>query len=99
MAALAAGPVKTYKLDASSEGCTGLFYRQRSASGAFATVSDSAWPRNGAIIKGVEVVPGWVQLQARASAAGAVAWWRGAPPLPTAPPPPWRGVAALLHRA
>jgi len=53
---------KTWKLDASSEGCTGLFYRTRKADGSFATDKDPQWPRNGFVFKGTEVVPGWVQL-------------------------------------
>jgi hypothetical protein len=57
-----AAPVKTYRLDASSEGCTGLFYRKRLDNGSFATDGDKAWPRNGFVFKGVEAEPGWVQL-------------------------------------
>lgn len=34
---------KTWKLDASSEGCTGLFYRTRKADGSFATDKDPQW--------------------------------------------------------
>lgn len=100
MSALAAGPVRTYKLDASSEGCTGLFFRQRSASGAFSTVSESAWPRNGAIIRGVEAVPGWVQLEARAARwpRSSRAACGGAMPLVTTPPPA-AAVAPRTHRA
>jgi len=72
---------KTWKLDASSEGCTGLFYRTRKADGSFATDKDPQWcvsarcashdslthcrPRNGFVFKGTEVVPGWVQLAVR----------------------------------
>ena len=60
-----AAPVKTYRLDASSEGCTGLFFRKRLENGSFATDGDKEWPRNGFEFKGAEAEPGWVQLQDR----------------------------------
>ena len=60
--AMAAPAAKTYRLDASSEGCTGLFFRKRLDNGSFATDGDSAWPRNGFVFQGVEKEPGWVQL-------------------------------------
>ena len=62
---MAAPAPKTYKLDASSEGCTGLFFRRRGADGSFSTDGDKAWPRNGFVFKGVEAEPGWVQLADR----------------------------------
>jgi hypothetical protein len=55
---------KTYKLDAASEGCTGVFYRKKLPDGSFATDGDKDWPRNGFVFKGVEAQPGWVQLSA-----------------------------------
>jgi len=57
-----ASAAKTYKLDASSEGCTGLFFRKRSAYGSFSTDGDRNWPRNGFVFQGVEEVKGWVRL-------------------------------------
>ena len=60
--ASAAPVAKKYRLDASSEGCTGLFFRQRSPEGNFSTDGDKAWPRNGFEFTGVEAEPGWVQL-------------------------------------
>jgi hypothetical protein len=63
--AMAAPVVKTYRLDASSEGCTGLFFRKKLSNGSFATDGDSNWPRNGFVFQGVEAEPGWVQLSDR----------------------------------
>lgn len=57
-----ASAAKTYKLDASSEGCTGLYFRKRNADGSFSTDGDVKWPRNGFVFQGVEEVPGWVRL-------------------------------------
>ena len=42
---------KTYKLDASSEGCTGLFFRKRNSDGSFSTDGDGKWPRNGFVFQ------------------------------------------------
>ena len=61
--AMASSPQpKTYRLDASSEGCTGLSFRKRLDNGSFATDGDRDWPRNGFVFQGVEAEPGWVQL-------------------------------------
>jgi hypothetical protein len=57
-----AAAAKQYRLDASSEGCTGLFWLSRSAEGNFATERASDWPRNGFVFMGVEAEKGWVQL-------------------------------------
>ena len=43
--------VKTYKLDASSEGCTGLYFRKRNSDGSFSTDGDVKWPRNGFVFQ------------------------------------------------
>lgn len=49
-----------YKVDASSEGCTGMFWRSKPDMGA--TKSDPNWPRNGTVIEAREPAehPGWV---------------------------------------
>lgn len=64
MSASPAGTAKRYRLDASAEGCTGLFFRKKTATG-FATDGDGNWPRNGFVFQGKEVEPGWVQLLVR----------------------------------
>jgi hypothetical protein len=43
--------LRALKLDASGEGCTGMFWRTRPEMGA--TSSRSDWPRNGASLVGV----------------------------------------------
>lgn len=49
---------RRYRVDASHEGCSGLFYRSKPG-----VVSNAqGWPRNGAIVRGVEEVPGWLKL-------------------------------------
>jgi hypothetical protein len=49
---------RLYRVDASHEGCSGLFYRSKPG-----VVSNAqGWPRNGAIVRGVEEVPGWLKL-------------------------------------
>lgn len=59
---MAAPAVKKWRLDASSEGCTGLYYRRRMDDGGFITDGDPNWPRNGFVFSGVEAAPGFVQL-------------------------------------
>lgn len=59
--AMAAPAPKKYRLDASSEGCTGLYFRMRTEQG-FCNDPDKNWPRNGYTFMGVEAEPGWVQL-------------------------------------
>lgn len=41
----------TWKVDASANGCTGMFWRSKPEMGA--THNSQDWPRNGAILKGV----------------------------------------------
>ncbi len=51
------------KIDASAEGCTGMFWRTKPEMSA--TSNDPSWPRNGAVHKGVwEVHNGekWVKF-------------------------------------
>lgn len=62
-AAAAAAGLKTWKVDASAEGCTGMFWR--TAPVMSATSSDSSWPRNGALHKGALSTEhaGWVQFE------------------------------------
>jgi hypothetical protein len=47
---MAANPVKI-KIDASAEGCSGMYWRTKPAMDA--TSSDPSWPRNGAIHEGI----------------------------------------------
>ncbi len=56
-----AGTLKTFKIDASAEGCSGMFWRTKPDMNA--TSSDPNWPRNGAIHKGVVAEPGWVKFE------------------------------------
>eukprot|EP00045_Choanoeca_perplexa_P014983 m.180605 g.180605 ORF g.180605 m.180605 type:complete len:92 (+) comp16858_c1_seq2:903-1178(+) len=55
--------LKTFKMEASAQGCTGMFWRSKPSMSS--TVSDSSWPRNGDLIKGrySEEHPGWVQFE------------------------------------
>jgi hypothetical protein len=57
-----ASAAKQYRLDASSEGCTGLYWRRRTEDGRFCTDGDPDWPRNGFVFTGEEKEPGWVQV-------------------------------------
>jgi hypothetical protein len=54
--------LNTYKLDASANGCTGMFWRTGPVMDN--TSKDSSWPRNGAILHGWEPEnhSGWVQF-------------------------------------
>jgi hypothetical protein len=58
---LQTGPAnsKLYRVDASHEGCSGLFYRSRPG----VVSNDQGWPRNGAIVRGTEEKPGWLKLE------------------------------------
>ena len=51
-----------WRVDASANGCTGMFWRSKPEMGA--TTSDSDWPRNGAVLNGHESAehPGCVQF-------------------------------------
>ncbi|CAN0365447.1 unnamed protein product [Pylaiella littoralis] len=53
---------KTFKLDASGGGCSGMFWRSKPEMSA--STSSSDWPRNGTILQGwyVEENPGWVKI-------------------------------------
>lgn len=46
--------VRTWRVDASAEGCSGMFWRTKPDMGA--TSSDSSWPRNGTLVKGTSLV-------------------------------------------
>ena len=61
--AAADGPLVSIKVDASGEGCSGMFWRTKPDMGA--TASDPNWPRNGAVHKGrrVGAHPGWVRFE------------------------------------
>ncbi len=51
-----------YKVDASANGCTGMFYRTKCAMSA--SSNDKDWPRNGTILQGKPAtVSGWVELK------------------------------------
>lgn len=52
-----------YKLDASANGCTGMFYRTEPEMNK--TSNDPSWPRNGTVLKGYEPKdhPGWVKFE------------------------------------
>ena len=56
-----ASDLKRFKVDASANGCSGMFWR---ASPNGKTSSASDWPRNGTEIKGwkSKVNPGWVRV-------------------------------------
>jgi hypothetical protein len=58
---LQTGPAnsKLYRVDASHEGCSGLFYRSKPG----VVSNDQGWPRNGAIVRGTEEKPGWLKLE------------------------------------
>lgn len=51
-----------FKVDASANGCTGMFYRTRPSMSAHA--DDDNWPRNGTIVEGElsKENQGWVKL-------------------------------------
>lgn len=53
---------KSFKVDASVNGCTGMFYRNSPKMDD--TSSDPDWPRNGTIVKGMlcQNNKGWVHL-------------------------------------
>ncbi|KAG2488511.1 hypothetical protein HYH03_013014 [Edaphochlamys debaryana] len=52
----------TIRLDASANGCTGMFWRSKPEMNASVQAPD--WPRNGATFKGWKSVehPGWVKV-------------------------------------
>jgi hypothetical protein len=58
-----AAALKTWKIDASAEGCTGMFWRTKPLMSA--TSNDSSWPRNGALHKGTLSTEhqGWVHFE------------------------------------
>jgi hypothetical protein len=53
---------KKWKVDASANGCSGMFWRTRPEMNA--TTSSGDWPRNGTVITGVEPAenPGWIKV-------------------------------------
>ena len=61
MADSSAGALKTFKIDASAEGCSGMYWRKSCSLND--TSSDASWPRNGATHKGVVIEPGWVRFE------------------------------------
>ena len=55
--------MRSWKLDASGEGCSGMFWRTKPEMSA--TSSDSSWPRNGTMLTGVWETHGdgrWAKL-------------------------------------
>jgi len=51
-----------WRVDASGEGCSGMFWRTEPNMGSISKSAD--WPRNGTIVTGVTDAanPGWVKL-------------------------------------
>lgn len=52
-----------FRVDASANGCSGMFYRTKPEMDA--TSSDASWPRNGTVLQGrlSKEHSGWVELQ------------------------------------
>jgi len=57
-----AGEWLSFVVDASGEGCSGMFWRTKPEMSS--TSSDASWPRNGTKLRGkyVKEHPGWVQF-------------------------------------